>query len=102
MSKTTTQIEQALEAWETKYKPIKNHIDTDSSWDGMMFETYDEQRDFVYSQSDKNVWTWVDGDKGTWIVSGCAHVNRIGYFITEKPCELDYMEIQVDIYGDNK
>jgi hypothetical protein len=29
------------------------------------------------------VWTYVDGDGGTYIVDGYHLVNRIGYFITQ-------------------
>ncbi len=91
--------EAVLEAWEEKYKPIKNHIDPSSSWDGTMFETYGDEVQFVMSQPDENVWTWVDGDEGTWIISGLHAVNRIGYFVTEEKWETD-LSIQVDTYGE--
>jgi len=46
------------------------------------------------------VWTWVDGDDGSWIISGFHYVNRIGYFITEKPYTGEVYAIQVDLYED--
>jgi len=38
------------------------------------------------------VWTYVDGDSGTYVVKGMQFVNRIGYFITRLPAnhETDY------------
>ena len=48
------------------------------------------------------VWTWVDGDDGTYILNGYHHVNRIGYFITEVPCVTDAMEIVVDKYEESE
>lgn len=91
-----------VDAWQEKYKPIKNHLSDNASWDGTMFETYDAQEAFVFSQSDENVWTWVDGDDGTYIVAGRAFVNRIGYFITEVPWTSIEECIQVDENEDDE
>lgn len=102
MSEITLQMEQELDAWIGKYLPIQNHLVTDANWNGTMFETYGNEYDYVAAQPEQNVWTWVDGDTGTWIVNGLHHVNRIGYFITEQPCETENMEIQIDLYGDNQ
>lgn len=89
--------------WEKKYKPIANTIDSGASWTndegvGLLFETFGAEEDFVRQQPDNNVWTWVDGDGGTFIVTGMAFVNRIGYFVTTEPWET-HVEIQVDVYG---
>jgi hypothetical protein len=62
-----------------------------------MYETFGAEEDFVRQQPANNVWTWVDGDEGTFIVAGMAYVNRIGYFVTSEPWT-DYVEIQVDAY----
>jgi hypothetical protein len=102
MSEITLEMEQALDAWTEKYLPIQNHLVTEAPWNGTMFETYGEEYAYVAAQPPQNVWTWMDGDTGSWIVNGLFFVNRIGYFITENPCELDIVEIQTDIYGDNE
>ena len=102
MSEITLQMEQELDAWTEKYLPIQNHLVTEASWDGMMFETYGKEYAYVASQPAQNIWTWIDGDTGSWIANGLHIVNRIGYFVTEQPCELDNIEIQIDIYGDNQ
>jgi hypothetical protein len=102
MSEITLNMEQTLDAWTEKYLPIQNHLVTEASWSGTMFETYGNEYDYVAAQPEQNVWTWVDGDEGTWIMSGRHYINRIGYFITENPCTQEYIEIQVDIYGDNQ
>ena len=80
-------IEMTMEEWEATYKPITNHIDTNASFDGLMFETYGDEVDFVKSQSPENIWMYGDGDTGnSYIWSGWGFVNRLGYFITEVPC----------------
>jgi hypothetical protein len=99
MAEVTEQMEAELTAWENKYKPIQNPFG-DNGWNGTMFETYDEQFTFVQAAPEANVWTWVDGDEGTWLMSGLHWVNRIGYFVTENPLEEDFVEIQIDIYED--
>lgn len=79
-----TLIEMSLDDWHEKYKPIANHIDKNSAWDGLMFETYEEEEKFIYGYDYRNVWTYGDGDDGgTYLWSGRSFVNRIGYFITE-------------------
>lgn len=100
MAEITTEMEAALDAWEAKYQPMQNPFG-DKGWNGTMFETYGEDLAFVSKVPDNQVWTWVDGDEGTWIISGFHWVNRIGYFITTVPLEEEYAEIQVDVYGDS-
>jgi hypothetical protein len=97
-------VKDELELWEDKYKPVQNHINEDASWDGVMYETYGEEYDYVTkvaSVQPHKVWTWVDGDNGTYIINGWHMVNRIGYFITQVPCEFDdQIEVRVDTYDD--
>ena len=77
--------------WYTIYKPVVNHLNPNASWGtgdgGIMFETYGEELEYVTSKVDENrVWTWLEGDDGSTVVSaGFSFVNRLGYFITEKP-----------------
>ena len=83
-------IEMTEDEWINTYKPIKNHIDTNASFDGTMFETYDEEVAFVKEQPEENIWTYGDGDDGGgYVWNGWSFVNRIGYFITEVPCPPD-------------
>lgn len=79
--------EMTASQWETKYKPVPNHITNDK--DHPMFETYGEELDFVLSQPNNKVWTWVQGDMSDLIVAGYHYVNRLGYYITEVPWEDD-------------
>ena len=87
-----TFVEMTFEEWEAAYKPIFNHIDKNASFqdedgNGLMFETYGDEVEFVKSQSPENIWTYGDGDDGGgYIWNGWHIVNRIGYFITEVPC----------------
>jgi hypothetical protein len=73
-----------VEQWEETYRPITNT--TREEWDGLLFETYGDDLALVLSVARKEprrVWTWVDGDGGSYIINGYHLVNRIGYFITE-------------------
>ena len=68
-----------------KYKPIKNHLDENSSFDGCAFETYDEEVEFVQTQNPYNIWTLVCAEDEYYVVPGFRWVNRESYFVTEKP-----------------
>lgn len=88
-----------VDDWDKKYQPIQNYISKDSSWNGTMFETYAPDIDYVVQVANSNpdtVWTWVDGDAGTYLVNGYHFVNRIGYFVTKIPCDSNtFVEVKV-------
>jgi len=82
---------------------VDNHIDTNASFDGKMFETYGKEMDFVLEMSKQNrVITIIESDEGCeededgfitpnmYYVSGMHFVNRIGYLITEEPIEFEF------------
>jgi len=83
--------ELTMEEWEATYKPITNHIDSNASFQnedgqGIMFETYGAELEFVKQQNPLCVWTYGDGDDGgSYIWNGYHFVNRLGYFVTEVP-----------------
>ena len=87
---------QGWDKWEAKFKPIKNEMVADP--DQQMFETYGEELDFVCTQDNKYVWTWIQGDMSDLIVAGYHYVNRLGYYITEVPWddEYDYALLSVE------
>lgn len=93
-------LEMSIEDWEKTYKPITNHLDENASFqnendDGIMFETYGDEVEFVKKQNPNCIWTYVDGDSNaSYIISGWHFVNRLGYFITEVPCPED-MTIEI-------
>ena len=90
-------IELDFDDWCDEYKPITNHIDTNASFDGLMFETYGDEYEFVKAQNENRIWMYGDGDDGgTYIWSGWGFVNRIGYFISDKPFA-DNVTIQVKV-----
>lgn len=99
--------EEKLNAWEQKYQPIKNHFSEPQGefadeFVEDKFETYGEELDYVLSIADtepKRVWTLVEGDDDNlYITSGYHLVNRLNYFITKNPCELEYEETPYLIY----
>lgn len=102
MNRTTT-----VEQWEAFFRPVPNTISDEPSWQdldgvGIMFSTSGEEHEFVCDHNlTRQVWTWVDGTDGTYIVNGYSFVNRIGYFVTEIPYDSDDdWEIKVDDFGD--
>lgn len=85
------------EFYET-FKPQKNHINDCASFDDCMYETYDEELDYVFNlaKTTKKVWTIIEGDDETlYFTSGFHYVNRIGFLV----CEVEYteeLEIKLD------
>lgn len=83
--------------WLETYKPKTNHLDSNASWNGTMFETYGEEIEFVKSTPDNFVWTLLDVDGESLIVNGQSWVNRMGYFVCEVPWNDDeFHEILID------
>lgn len=80
-------VKMEYDEWYDTYKPIKNTIgQPDDIWLNIIFETFGAEQEFVMDNIANNtVWTMVDGDDGVWIINGFHFVNRIGYFVTEKP-----------------
>jgi hypothetical protein len=95
--------EDELTAWEAKYQPMHNHIDK-NGYD--KFETYGEELEFVrqiHATEPKRVWTLVEGDSGDlWITNGYHFVNRLNYFVTKNPCELEYEEYPYYIFEEEE
>lgn len=97
-------IELTMEQWESQFKPIINHIDENASFqndndEGIMFETYGEELEFVKEQNANYIWTYGDGDDGgSYIWNGYHYINRLGYFITEVPwVEGNTYQVQVSV-----
>jgi len=97
-----TFIEMDFEDWLKEYQPITNHIDKNASFQnedgsGIMFETYGDEYEFVKSQEPQYIWTYGDGDDGgSYIWNGWSLINRLGYFITNKPFP-DNVTIQIKV-----
>jgi hypothetical protein len=85
-------------AWEELFQPITNTLSGDTGEDTIHFETYGEEVEFVKSQDPNHIWTEVDGDSGTYIVAGYHFVNRIQYYVTEKPWSDEYTEVPTCAY----
>jgi hypothetical protein len=83
-----------------EYKPVKNPLDKNASFDGCMLETYGAELEVVFEQLKKDgakIWTVLDGDgSGLVVVAGFHFVNRLGYIITEIPWESDTIEFDED------
>lgn len=89
------------ENWLEKFRPVKNHLEPNAPFGGLMFETLGEELSYVRSQESKKIWTMVDADEGLYILNGYHLVNRLGYFISEVPMtENDSLEVLV--YDDDE
>ena len=72
------------------YRPRRNHLDPSASFDfgdgyGTLFETFGPELAFICSQPVSHVWTLLSGDEGEFISSGFHRVNRLGYFVCDRP-----------------
>ena len=93
-------IEMTFEEADEKFKFIPNNYDEYASLDGLMFETYGDEVEFVKSQPENRIWMYGDGDDGgTYIWSGWGFVNRIGYLVSQIPFpENTTIQIKVSSY----
>lgn len=85
-----TPIKMSYDDFINEFKPIKNYLDDNASGDGCGFETYGAELEAVRAALEKNprkVWTVVDAGGTSYIQEGYHHVNRMFYFITNKPAE---------------
>lgn len=108
--RASTPIKMSYEDFLNEFKPIKNYLDDNASGDGCGFETYGDELEAVKAAWAKNpgkVWTVVDAGGTSYISEGYRHVDRMFYFITNKPAEAgrcyeipyghDEGDVQIDI-----
>ena len=87
--------------WYARFQPIHNTIDLTAAFDGRVFETFGPQLEVVRQKPANVVWTWVTGDEGEdLIVPGYHRVNRMGYFITQRPFTPDEEDLCIVIDDD--
>jgi hypothetical protein len=87
----------SYDEWVEKYKPVTNHLDKGSAYDGTMFETFGPEIEYVAQLVPTNtVWTLYDVDGALILESGFGYVNRFGYFITEVPHNNEQIWIDTD------
>lgn len=87
--------------FDKKYTYDANVYSTERNETGVL-ETYGHdlvQVKQILKDRPDHVWTLLDGDDGTYIVSGYHFVNRIYYIITNEPCQSDHEEYLVDSFG---
>jgi len=96
LPKTVTLSEDAF--WK-RFKPLKNKIEPNSSYNGCMFETYGKELERVKKRAKKyplTIWTISDNDGDLEIMEGFHFVNRLGYLITKVPAEANTQYIIKD------
>lgn len=99
---STNFVELTFDEWVDQYRPVVNQFDPnasfqDESGNGIMFETYGDEIEFVKKQDPATIWMYGSGDDGgLYIWNGWGFVNRLGYFITEVPCP-DNLTVQIEV-----
>ena len=79
-------IEMTFEEADEQFKFMVNNYDENASFEGLMFETYGDEVEYVKTKPQDRIWMYGQGDDGgLYIWSGWGFVNRIGYFISEHP-----------------
>jgi hypothetical protein len=79
-------IEMTFEEADEKFRFMVNNYDDNASFEGLMFETYGDEVEYVKTKPQNRIWMYGQGDDGgLYIWSGWGFVNRIGYFISEQP-----------------
>jgi hypothetical protein len=90
-------IELTFEEADEQFKFMVNNYDDNASFEGLMFETYGDEVEYVKSKPHDRIWMYGEGDDGgLYIWSGWGFVNRIGYFISENPVP-DDTTIQIQV-----
>jgi len=110
MEKKLTQLTE--EEFYDMFEIQKNHIDNNAAFGGCMYETFSNEVEYVRAMAKENrVITIIESDDCDdvevdedgneypkacmYYASGFHIVNRIGYFILDKPYEFDF-EVKID------
>lgn len=81
----------SVDDWETEYRPYENWLVDNPSWSngdnqGVMFETFGVEREFIDQQLEKHLWSYIGEGNGTTLVAGKVILPvPIGYLFTAKP-----------------
>lgn len=87
--------EDLIKEWEQTYKPQKNTISGHRGWEGLLFETHGDDWEYVATQPEENVWSYIDDEDGTAFATGRWSENAMGYFICEVPwTEIDFFIVE--------
>lgn len=62
------------EEWVKQYQPSD-----------IQYETYGDDWEHIKSLDEHHVWTLIDGDGKSVLISGRAFINRLSYYVTEIP-----------------
>ncbi len=83
-----------FDQWEDRYEPIFNEdLGEDALFGGLLYETDDLT---LATFRDGQIWTWVEGDEGSYIVPGVHVVNCLGFFVTAKEHNFEEITVEVD------
>ena len=101
LRKSLFQVEMTEDEFYKSFNCVPNHLDSNASFDGRMFETYGAEllhiKELCKSDVMKHcVWTIIEAEGKFYYISGFHFVNRFGYLVTEEPVK-DGLEIEVKL-----
>lgn len=67
------------------HRPLRNKLNPDAPHDGCLYETFGDELEHVRRADPRHVWTLIAEDGAEFVRRGFHTVNRLGYFLTEKP-----------------
>ena len=70
--------------WHSAFKPIKNHLEEETSFNGELFGIVGDDLEFVEDMDECFVWTYHSNDVGFYVTNGRNSDSVAGYFITSK------------------
>jgi hypothetical protein len=75
--------EMTFEQFKDNFEPIQNFIDDDAGMDGILFDIYGQELDYIKEESSSGtVWTLIQKHNDKYILEGFHITNRAGYIIT--------------------
>lgn len=91
-------IKLSEDEFDEKFELVQNPYN-DAGWNGCFFETYGQELEYVRKYDPAHIWTYIDGEEGSVVVSGYRFVDRINYLISVEPIPdgIDY-EVELDEY----
>lgn len=76
------------------YEPLKNVVNIDAAYYGYLYETHGRDIKIINEIPNKRIWTLIEEDGMTFVISGKHYVNRLGYFV----CKNEWCDDNEEIF----
>lgn len=92
----TDTVNMTFDEWVEEFEPRQNHFDDNAAFEGLMFETFGAEFDYVQAQKSNYIWTIAEEDGQFYIGEGLNFVNRMGYAVTKNSSVGNTIYVVVD------